>query len=339
MNKIPTKPSRQKKVTLHDVAKEAGGVSAATVSNVLNDTGSVGEKVKRRVLKAVKKLSYRPNHSAQAMKTGRTKTLGFILPDLTNPFFPELAQSIEKRAREKGYSVLLVDTHGDTKAEEEGVRQLFQHAVDGIVWCPSTSKDILSELAPGVPAVVIDRPITKYDSVSSDYASGERMIAEYAIEQGHKRIGIACGPQELDSAKRRVQSFVDNIEGRAEVIWITENEYSMTLNHKLKRRALENKVSLIVAGNDLIAISLIALLTESGLDVPADVSVIGFDDIPWCSIVSPKLTSIRQPTAKMGREAVNILLRRIEEPEKPTLSVVLDVSLNVRASVSRPKAD
>lgn len=332
MNNSNRPTSKNRKVTLHDVAKEAE-VSVATVSNVLNGTGSVGDVARKRVNQAVSSLNYRPNQSAKAMKTGKTKTLGLVLPDLTNPFFPELAQSVERHAREHGYCVLLIDSQGDTDAEKEGVRQLFQHGADGIVWCPITSNDILAELAPGTPAVVIDRPIPNYDAVSSDYTSGEKMLAEYAIEQGHKRIGIACGPQSLESAKKRKQSFLNSINGKANVIWVAENEYSMTLNEDVKKRALNNDVSLIVAGNDLIAISLMALLQESGLNVPDDISVVGFDDIPWCSIVSPKLTSIRQPIAKMGTQAIDTLLTRIEEPSTPQRRIVLDVSLSIRSSV------
>ena len=325
----------KRKVTLRDVGEEAGGVSVATVSNVLNNTGSVGDAVKKQVLDAIEKLNYRPNKTAQAMKTGRTKTLGLVLPDLTNPFFPELAQSAEEQARKKGYSVILIDTQGNIETEKKGIQQLSQYGVDGILWCPITSNDILTECAPNIPAVVIDRPVPNYDSVSSDYISGEKMIAEYVIQQGHNKIGIACGPQKLDSAKQRMHSFLDCIQNHADIVWVEENEYSMTLNQNLKKRALANDVSLIVAGNDLIAISLMALLMESGLNVPDDISVIGFDDIPWCSIVSPKLTSIRQPTNQMGQEAVNTLLRRIEEPEMPKLSVLLDVSLSIRSSVSK----
>lgn len=324
-----------KKVTLHDVAKEAGGLTAATVSNVLNDTGSVSEEVKQRVRSAAKKLNYRTNQSAKAMRTGQTKTLGLILPDLTNPFFPQLAQSVEQCARESGYSVLLIDSQGKADAEQEGIKQLFQQGVDGIVWCPITPEDLLEKYAPNIPAVVVDRPIQNYDSVSSDYVAGERLIAEYAIDQGHQKIGLAAGPQELDTAKKRMQSFLDSVQGRAEVVWVEQNEYSMSLNENLKDKALQANASLIVAGNDLIAIGLVDFLIESGLRVPEDVSVIGFDDIPWCSIVRPKLTSIKQPISQMGREAVNTLLRRIAEPDMPKLSVLLDVSLSVRDTVAR----
>jgi len=332
MKKVNAPLTKQKKVTLHDVAKEAG-VSVATVSNVLNSTGSVGQLVKARVSDTVRKLNYRTNHSARAMKTGKTKTLGLVVPDITNPFFSKLAQSIEEIAREKGYSVLLIDARIDTYAEEEGIRHLFQYGVDGIVWCPLSSKDTIAEFAPGIPTVVVDRPISKYDSVSSNYMLAEQLLADYAIEQGHKRIGIACGPKNLESAELRKQSFLDHLNGRAEVVWIEENAYSLSLNFNLKKRALSNKASLIVAGNDLIAIGIISLLKESGVGVPDDVSVLGFDDTPWCNLISPKLTSIRQPISEMGQKAINILLSRIEEPAAAAQNIMLDVSLSVRDSV------
>lgn len=328
-------PSRKsKKVTLHDVAKEAQ-VSVATVSNVLNSTGSVGQTVKARVDDTVRKLNYRTNHSAKAMKTGKTQTLGLVVPDITNPFFSKLVQSIEEIAREKGYSVLLIDARINSTAEQEGVQHLFQYGVDGIIWCPLNSADTIAEFAPGIPTIVVDRPISDYDSVSSNFVMAEKLLAEYAIKQGHKKIGLACGPKSLESAEHRTQSFLDHIEGHAEVVWVTQNAYSLDLNYELKQHALNNDVSLIVAGNDLIALGLISLLQDSGINVPNDISILGFDDTPWCNLVSPKLTSIRQPIVEMGKKAISILLNRIENPTAKVQNIVLDVTLSERDSVKK----
>jgi len=234
---------KQKKVTLHDVANNAG-VSVATVSNVLNNTGSVGQTVKARVDNSLRTLNYRTNHSAKAMKTGKTQTLGLVVPDITNPFFSKLVQSIEEIARSKGYSVLLIDSRVETAAEQEGVRHLFQYGVDGIIWCPLNSNDTIAEFAPDIPTVVVDRPISNYDSVSSNYIQAEKLLAEHAIAQGHTRIGIASGPKKLESAELRKQSFIDHVSGDATVVWAVENAYSLNLNDSLKKRLLNNEVSL-----------------------------------------------------------------------------------------------
>ena len=321
--------SSQNKITLREVAKEAG-VSVATVSYVLNDTGSVGDVVKRRVRNAVKKLGYRPNQSAQAMKTGRTRTIGLILPDLTNPFFPELAQSIERTARENGYSVLLFDAHNSEEAEKEGIEHLFRQQVDGFIWCPRTANDIIAER---VPVVLVDRPMPNYDSVLSNYVSGGIILADYLLSRGHNKIGMVLGPQNLESARLRRQGFVDAISGKASIVWEVENEFSLEICENALEHILAKDVSVIVAANDVIAIGVMSALKNANISIPDDISVVGFDDIPWCSIVSPSLTSIRQPLTQIGREAMNTLLYRIDNPDSPKRRIEMDVDLVSRESV------
>ena len=141
---------------LKDVAKKAG-VSVATVSYVLNDSGSVSRRVRNKVLAAVRTLGYMPNRAAQAMRTGRTKTLGLVLPDLLNPVFPEMAQAFENATRELGYSIFLVDTKHSTEIETQGIDSLIQQGVDGIIWFPKTQKNTIREISTHVPVVVLDR--------------------------------------------------------------------------------------------------------------------------------------------------------------------------------------
>ncbi|PCJ31461.1 MAG: LacI family transcriptional regulator [Alphaproteobacteria bacterium] len=328
-NKNNKPPGR---VTLRDVAKESG-VSVATVSYVLNDSGSVGNKVKEQVRSTINRLGYTPNFSAQAIRTGRTKTLGIIIPDLKNPFFPELAQSVESAARDSGFAVFLVDTQESVEAEAEGISKLIKHGVEGIIWCPSSEKDCFKKYAGSIPVVVIDRPLPNYDTVYSDYSKGGKLLAQYLLSEGHRKIGLISGPQTIESAAQRRKGFLEEIGIQAEIIWEIENPFSIKLCPEAVSELKKQAVSVIVAGNDMIAIGAIKTLNKLKINVPESVSVVGFDDVPWSDIVHPSLTTIRQPLSELGKEAVNLLLRRIGNLTASKKSVILDVQLVVRDSV------
>src|ERR1700730_1717852 len=168
-------------VTVKDIAA-AVGVSVATVSNVLNSRPNVGRVNRQKVLRVAKQLGYRPNRAAQAMRTGRTRAIGLILPDLTNPFFPELAQAVENTARSLGLLVCLIDSQGRVDGEADGFALLMQHAVDGIIWCPvgASLPAHLKNLAR--PVVLIDRPRPGYAVVHSNYVMGGGLLASYALK-------------------------------------------------------------------------------------------------------------------------------------------------------------
>lgn len=157
--------------TVKDIAA-AVGVSVATVSNVLNDRPNVGRVIRQKVLRAAKRMGYRPNRAAQAMRTGRTRAIGLVLPDLTNPFFPELAQAVENTARSLGLLVCLVDSQGRAEGEADGFALLMQHAVDGIIWCPIGPRLPAYLHNAARPVVLIDRPRPGFPVVHSDYLMG-----------------------------------------------------------------------------------------------------------------------------------------------------------------------
>jgi LacI family transcriptional regulator len=320
-----------KKSTVKDVAR-AANVSIATVSYVLNNTGSVGNVVRQRVLQIARRLGYRRNQSAHAMRTGRTNAIGLVLPDLCNPFFPELAQSVERAAQLAGYAVLLVDSH-DLRGEREGLERLQEHGSDGIVWCPATSEDTAANVGMGVPVVVIDRPIPGYDTVSANYVQGGFLLAEHLAHNRFHRVGLITGPQEIHIAKVRRDCLVQSLPRSVKVVWEVENPFSTVLTNpvmaSVRRKPM---VSAIVCGNDLIAVGVIRLLTDHGIAIPGDVAVLGFDDIPWASLVNPPLTTVRQPLAVIGAKAVHLLLQRMSNPDMPPRSIEVGVSLIRRRS-------
>jgi LacI family transcriptional regulator len=322
--------------TVKDIAT-AVGVSVATVSNVLNGKPNVGSIIRKKVLQAAKQLGYRPNRAAQAMRTGRTRAIGLVLPDLTNPFFPELAQAVENTARSLGLLVCLIDSQGRVDGESDGFALLLQHAVDGIIWCP------LGPRAPSTlrkldrPIVLIDRPGPRYAVVHSNYLMGGELLAKYALRMGHTRVGLLSGPQNLESARQRRDGFVNAAPEQIEVAW----EVNVGFDGVLTPQAIEalvkhrKKATLIVAGNDLIAISAIRCLTEHGVKVPDDVSITGFDNIRWTDVVTPRLTTVAQPVGAIGAKAVELMRESMSGEKIPARHTVFDVTLIERDSVRR----
>jgi LacI family transcriptional regulator, galactose operon repressor len=317
--------------TLKDVAKKVG-VSVATVSYVLTGRGSVSKAVSEKVQAAVKELGYRPNRKAQAMRTGQSKSIGMILPDLTKPYFPHLAQQVESAARKAGYAVLLVDCQNQAETEVEGFELLAQQSVDGIIWFPldQTTPTIINSLR--CPIVLIDRKIPGYDTVHCDFSRGGALQAEYAIKLGHKRVGLLSGPNTIESAPMRKNGFVNAAGNDLDIVWDIEVPFSTSLNDEARAALKKNDVSLIACADDLVAIGAMGALNEYGIKVPDDVSILGFDNIPWSTIVTPKLTTINQPISAIGAEAVSILTQKIQTPDETVRAIILGVELVERDS-------
>lgn len=321
--------------TVKDIAA-AVGVSVATVSNVLNGRPNVGRANRERVLHAAKALGYQPNRAAQAMRTGRTRAIGLVLPDLTNPFFPELAQAVENTARGLGLLVCLIDSQGRPDGESDGIDLLMQHGVDGVIWCPLGPRLPTNVRNLPRPVVLIDRPRSGYVVVHSDYRMGGRLLAQYALRMGHTRVGLLSGPQNIESARQRRDGFVDSHPRSIKIAWEVNIGFDGVLTSDaidaLQRR---REATLIVAGNDLIAISAIRWLTEHGVSVPEDVSITGFDNIGWTDVVTPRLTTIAQPLGAIGAKAVELLQESMSGAKISTGRTIIDVTLIERDSVKR----
>ncbi len=321
--------------TVKDIAA-AVGVSVATVSNVLNGRPNVGRANRQKVLRAAKLLGYRPNRAAQAMRTGRTRAIGLVLPDLTNPFFPELAQAVENTARSLGLLVCLIDSQGRADGESDGFALLMQHAVDGVIWCPLGPRLPANLKNLARPLVLIDRPRPGYPVVHSDYKMGGRLLAQYALRMGHTRVGLLSGPQNIESARQRRDGFVNASARTIEVAWEVSVGFDGVLTPDAVD-ALERRrgATLIVAGNDLIAISAIRWLGEHGVSVPRDVSITGFDNIRWTDVVTPRLTTIAQPLGAIGAKAVELVQERMSGKRIRSRRTIFDVALIERDSVKR----
>lgn len=321
--------------TLRDIAA-ATGVSVTTVSNVINGRPNASPAIRARVLEAAAALGYRPNRAARAMRTGRTSAIGLVLPDLTNPFFPELAQAVENTARSFGLLVCLVDSQGRAEGEADGFSLLLQHAVDGVIWCPlgPATPSTLHQFSR--PIVLIDRPRPDYDVVQSDYAMGGRLLADYALKMGHRTIGLLSGPTNIESARQRRDGFVSAHPRQLKIAWEVNVDFDGSLSRTaLAALARRRGATLVVCGNDLIAVSALRALADLGLKVPQDVSVTGFDNIRWTDVVSPRLTTIAQPVGAIGSKAVEVMRERMSGASLVSRRTLFDVSLIERDSVRR----
>lgn len=322
-----------RRVTLKDVAK-AAGVSLASASYAVNRTGSLGEETRQQILRVAEELGYRQNMSARATRTGKTGAIGLVLPDLTNPFFPNLAQSVVQRARAHGYSVFVTDTEGVEELERDALRALAERGVDGIVWFPIRDINTAESITADIPTIIVDRTLPKLESVQADYAGGGRAAVRHLLDLGHRRIGIVCGPMDIASMQDRCEAAATLIRAEAELVFIVENGFSIDLDAKVTHALDSAGATAVFAGADLIALGIIRHVQALGRTVPGDLSVVGFDDIPWAQMSSPTLSTIEMPIEDMAGEAVDALLRRIEGSPDLRRRVILDTALIARGSTA-----
>lgn len=332
-----SRPTKKKRVTLHDVADKAG-VSIATVSYVLNDQGSVSDDVRKAVRRTAKQLGYRQNRAARAMKMGRSSILGLVVPNIENPFFATVVQSVLAESQKKGYQVFLVDTEGSHESESKAMQGLVAQGVDGVIVFPIDDSELRATSEFPVPIVVLDRDTPDLDLVQAEYFEGGRMLADHLMSLGHKKFGVLEGPRIVSSVRARTRGFAESLADDCEFIWQEEHPFTMTLTDSAKSQLDKGGITALVCGNDLIAMGALAHLRNTGVTVPDDISIVGFDDISFASVVTPGLTTVHMPIAAMGREAVNLLIRRLESNEEPETRsrVVLDVELVVRQSTAPP---
>lgn len=323
--------------TLKDVAREAG-VSIAAVSYSLNGGGTIGEEVRARVREVAERMGYRPNRSAQAVRTGRTTTLGLVVPDLNNPYYPALAQSFERAARQAGYTVVLIDTSGSEEEEVEGIRHLENHGAAGAVWCQTASQPVGVASDYIMPVVVIGSPGITFDNVTADDTAGGRLAARHLLELGHRKIGILAGSSVPEGKDDRRVAFVAELKGKATISWELTTPYAIDLDARVIERLQRREVTAVMCGNDLIAIGVLRAARQLGISVPGELSVVGFDDIPWASIVTPALTTVNQPVAEMAAVALTLLLDRLAEPQRPVRHFKVGVKLVARDSAAQNTA-
>lgn len=293
-----------------------------------------------KILKTAEEMDYQPNSLARGLITRQSYTIGLVLPDITNPFFPAVARGVEDVAHRNGYNVVLCNTDGDPRKEAEYLRVLRSKQVDGVIFTTSqvSTKHVEHLLASGIPVVFADRRMKmKTDLVTVDNVEGAYMATHHLINIGHFAIGLITGPQNVTTGMERIEgykrAFLEHgIKLRNDLI--LEGDYRQHSGYQGAKSLmrLKNPPTAIFACNDLMAIGVLDAMEEDGIRVPEDVAVVGYDDTLLASVVRPRLTTVAQPKYEMGAIACELLLDRIREKGRPVQQIVLKPQLIIRES-------
>jgi DNA-binding LacI/PurR family transcriptional regulator len=333
---------------MKDVAERAG-VSVSTVSYVLNDSGPVAPARRERVLDAVRLLNYTPNESARNLKRRSAATVGLVVPDLSNPFFALLAEGVERAASARDVLVVLCAPEATGESESLNGRLLRSQRLDGIVYLSgaATSPASLLELTRLGPLVLVDEHLPGFDlpSVVSDNRRGARELARYVLDLGHKRIVVISGPKELWTAQQRLAGYREAFAASGwdpDDVPVLIGDYRQYSGSELAAKALagiaDERPTALLCANDLMAIGAMEYCKLAGIRVPEDVSVVGFDDLPFACLLTPRLTTVRQPAHEMGHRAATLLFDILEGKSDPEPVDPFPVAVQVRDSVAAPVA-
>ena len=317
--------------TIRDVADRAG-VSTATVSRVLSGAAPGRPATARRVVAAARELGYRPSGIARSLKRRRTRTLGLIITDIQNPFYPELVRAVEDAARAVGHSVLLVNGAEDPERERRALEELADRWVDGIIIAASqmTARHTDWLASATIPIALVNSrlPTDAIPAILSDNRSGGRLAAEHLLGLGHRRIGYLTAPPANAAVAERLAGTRDALRAAgldAGSLPLQEGDGHVSGGQAAMERLLAAHPDLtaVVCYNDLTAIGAMRALRAAGRSIPQDVSVVGFDGIDLAGYVEPPLTTVAQQTREMGRWAVETVLARLEEGAAPRSGAVL----------------
>ncbi|MBQ6881011.1 MAG: LacI family DNA-binding transcriptional regulator [Alistipes sp.] len=334
----------EERMTLVALA-ERTGLSVTTISRVLSGQAEkyrISPKTVEYIKQEADRCNYRPNVMAQSLRTKRTRTIGLVVPAISNPFFANIASAIVQKARELGYTVILSDAMEDAEQEEEGVRSLLLRHVDGIIVSTSAEQPAFLEQVneSAVPVVLIDRYFaeTTLPYVVTDNYSGALEAVSHLINRGHQRVACICGVRHSAIVQERMRGYVDAMQraGLERFVHCVGDEFSVQ-NGYIEAKLLLNSNPLPTAlftMNNTILLGAIKAIKESGLRIPEDISVVSFDDNPFLDYISPAITRIVQPQNELGSIALRILIRSIEENERSDARIKLSPILKLCDSVA-----
>ncbi|MBB6054321.1 ribose operon transcriptional repressor RbsR [Tolumonas osonensis] len=329
--------------TMKDVARLAG-VSTSTVSHVVNSTRFVSDEIRERILKAVAELNYSPSALARSLKINQTRTLGMMVTTSNNPFFAEVVAGVERICYQRGYTLVLCNTEGDPERLRHNLEVLLQKRIDGLLLMCTEGRSASAEVFgrhPAVPTVVMDwGPLnSQADRIQDNSALGGYLATRHLIEQGHRRIGLISGPIDKLPAQSRQEGYrraltEAGLPYRQDYVVTGDFEFAGGISGMQQLLALPEPPTAVFAGNDVSAVGVYQALYRAGLRVPQDISVIGYDDIELARYLTPPLTTIHQPQEELCRQAVDILLDRIQGADDAPRLISLEPTLIRRESVS-----
>jgi len=337
------KPSRSKPVksaSIYDVARESR-VSVFTVSAVVNNKKHVGKKLRKRVEAAIRKLNYRPNLVARSLAKQRTHTIGMIVPDIANPFFPMVVRGAEDAAQKHGYNLLLCNSDDTLAKEETSVELLLSKRVDGILLTKAAEdfrpslRQMIKEV--NIPFVLVMRTYPKLtkDAVITDDYQGAYDAVSHLARSGRQRIGLVGGPLKVSNAVARWEGFRDALKAeglpyKAELV--IEGDYRIESGFRAGHSLLSHRPDGVYVANHLMTVGLLRAAEEMGLRCPEDFGLVSFDDYPWLGVFRPRLTTVELPKHQLGIEAAELLIRRISGDHSPAVLKKLQPELRIRES-------
>jgi LacI family transcriptional regulator len=333
--------------TIHDVAKRAG-VAPTTVSRVINNSGYVSHAARARVEAAIDDLGYVPNRLARSLRLRRTHTLGLVVTDIANPFWPAVARGVEDAAHAAGYNVILCNTDESEAKQEQYLDVLLQKRVDGILLVPACTSAALGEWirSQATPVVLLDRRVgcAEVDTVRGDSESGAYDLVRHLISLGHRRIAVLSGSKDVSTAVDRVAGYLRalaeaGLEVRPE--WVRWGTFSQACGYEGAKRLLHTvpPPSALFGVNNFLAVGALRALRDAGLRVPEEMSVVSFDDLSSELVIEPFLTAAHQPAYEMGRQGAELLLARLSGAAPDGYQdIILPVRIEIAGSSGQPKA-
>jgi LacI family transcriptional regulator len=337
-------------ITLRDVAARAG-VHTGTASRALNPAtrSLVNEKTAGKIVRAAEELGYRPNPMARGLKTNRSFTIGVLIPDLTNPLFPPIVRGIEEGLAVEGYTALIANSDHDVEKEHLHFRTMKDRQVEGVIMATAERNHSLVEqaIAADVPIVLVNRTIDSKNvfAAIADDREGARLAVDHLAALGHTRIAHLAGPQRFSTGLTRYRGFMEamralRLDPDPDLIKFSddfvESEGMRTFKELLNSNA---DFTAVFAGNDLLALGCYDVLAAENLSCPTDVSIVGFNDIPFLDKLRPPLTTIRIPHYEIGLRAAELVLERLRNPSARPITVLLSPELVARGSTAPLSSD
>ena len=326
---------------MKEVAERAG-VSVATVSYVLNDTRKVRPETERRVLSAAKDLGYSPNTAARSLVMGRSSMVGLIVPDIGNPFFPEITKSFQDAARLSGLETIVMNTNYDLQRTRDTVDRLVSLQVPGAAFLTSQVDPAirLALSAKGICAVYLDHGVAgpHISGIAIDYAHGIQAAVAHLLELGHRRIGFIGGPANGAAAKLRKFAFLDCASSRTDIeVRVVDSDFSVQGGYFSCSKLLNDfPATAVMAANDMMAIGAMHCAYDRKIAVPSEISIVGFDDITFAQFTQPALTTVAVPRQDIGRLAFQSLWSLVSDSSRAGMEYEVKTGLVVRQTTAPP---
>jgi LacI family transcriptional regulator len=337
----PQKPTQPSSLTMKDVAAHAG-VSIATVSRVMGRKGGVRPELEQRVRRAIEEMGYRPNQAARRLRERKARIIGVLVTDIQIPFFASIVVGIDRILQEAGYLPLLGNSFDSQSSEQAHLNNFLSEGVSGVIFAAVNSQDIsnydrLREA--GIPLVAIDRTPgdLQVDTVQVANLQATSQAVGHFIQEGHQRIALIAGPNHISTAVERQAGYEQALHLAGlplDPALIQVGGYTLEGGYRAMHALIENldRPTAVLIANNVMTLGALQCINEQALEIPSDIAVIGYDDMPWAASLRPPLTVVAQPDYEIGVLAARLMLDRIREPDSSFKHITLDARLVLRAS-------